>query len=193
MSAPADYPIVLFPDQGAWEEWLDRHHAGERGLWLRIAKKASELSSVSYPEALDTALCYGWIDGQRKRFDEDSFIQKFTPRGPRSLWSKRNREHVERLIAAGQMQPAGLAAVDAARGDGRWERAYDSPGAATLPDDLAAALEAEPEARAFFETLSAANRYAVIFRVQTAVRPETRARRIAALVEMLRRRERLHP
>jgi uncharacterized protein YdeI (YjbR/CyaY-like superfamily) len=192
--APAsDYPIVLCADRTAFRAWLSAHHASQAGLWLRIAKAASPLQSVTYAEALDLALCFGWIDGQKRRHDADSFLQKFTPRQKRSPWSKRNREHVERLIAAGEMHPAGLAAIAAAKADGRWDRAYDSPGTATVPDDLQAALDEHPEASAFFETLTGANRYAILYRIQTAVKPETRARRIAEFVAMLQRREVLHP
>jgi uncharacterized protein YdeI (YjbR/CyaY-like superfamily) len=192
-ASPAEYPILLFPDATAWRGWLDAHHANEPGVWLRLAKAASDLRSVSYAEALDVALCYGWIDGQKKRYDADSWLQKFTPRGKRSVWSKRNREHVERLVASGEMRPAGLRAVEAAKDDGRWERAYDSPGSATVPEDFRAALDANPEAAAFFETLKGANRYGLLHRIQTAVKPETRARRIADFVAMLERRETLFP
>ena len=188
-----EYPIVLFDDQTAWREWLDHHHESERGVWLRLAKAASSLRSVSHAEALDVALCYGWIDGQTRKYDEDSWLQKFTPRSKRSTWSKRNREHVERLTAERQMRPAGLAAVEVAKNDGRWDRAYDSPAAATVPDDLAVALERSPEAKTFFATLSSANRFAILYRIQTAVRPETRARRIERFVGMLERGETLHP
>jgi len=192
--APAsDYPIVLFPDRAAFRAWLSAHHASQAGLWLRIAKAASPLRSLTYAEALDLALCFGWIDGQKRGHDAESFLQKFTPRRKRSPWSKRNREHAERLIAAGEMHPAGLAAVAAAKADGRWDRAYDSAGTATVPEDLRAALDEHPQASAFFETLTGANRYAILYRIQTAVRPETRARRIAEFVAMLRRREALHP
>jgi uncharacterized protein YdeI (YjbR/CyaY-like superfamily) len=188
--APAsDYPIVLFADRTAFRAWLSAHHAPQAGLWLQIAKAASLLQSLTYAEALDVALCIGWIDGQKRSHDRESFLQKFTPRQKRSAWSKRNREHVERLIAAREMRPAGLAAVAAAKADGRWDRAYDSPRTATVPDDLQAALDAHPEAGAFFETLTGANRYAILYRIQTAVKPETRARRIAEFVAMLRRRE----
>jgi uncharacterized protein YdeI (YjbR/CyaY-like superfamily) len=189
----ADYPIVLFTDRTAFREWLTAHHAAERGLWLRIAKAASSLQSVTYAEALDVALCFGWIDGQKRSYDAESFLQKFTPRQKRRPWSKRNREHVDRLCAAGEMHPAGLAAVAAAKADGRWDRAYDSPGAATVPDDLQAALDAHPKARAFFETLKGSNRYAILYRIQTAVKPETRARRIAEFVAMLERGETVYP
>ena len=193
MTPVSDYPIVLFADRTAFRAWLSAHHASQPGLWLRIAKAASPLQSVTYAEALDLALCFGWIDGQKRRHDADSFLQKFTPRQKRSPWSKRNREHVERLIAAGEMHPAGLAAVAAAKADGRWDRAYDSPGTVTVPDDLQAALDEHPEARAFFGTLTGTNRYAILYRIQTAVKPETRARRIAEFVAMLRRRETLYP
>ena len=189
----SDYPIVLFADRAAFREWLGAHHAERPGLWLRIAKGASPLRSVTYDEALDVALCFGWIDGQKRSHDAESFLQKFTPRQKRSPWSKRNRERVERLTAAGEMHAAGLAAVDAARADGRWDRAYDSPGTMTVPADLQAALDAHPDARAFFETLKGANRYAILYRVQTAIKPETRARRIAEFVAMLQRGETLHP
>lgn len=190
---PSDYPILLFADRTAFRKWLSAHHASQPGLWLRIAKAASPLESVTYAEALDVALCFGWIDGQKKSYDADSFLQKFTPRQKRSGWSKRNREHVARLVAAGEMHPAGLAAVEAAKADGRWDRAYDSPGSATVPDDFRAALAENAEAKAFFETLKGANRYAILYRIQTAVKAETRARRIAEFVAMLERRETLHP
>ncbi len=193
MAPASDYPIVLCADRTAFRAWLSAHHASRAGLWLRIAKAASPLRSVTYAEAVDLALCFGWIDGQKRRHDADSFLQKFTPRQKRSPWSKRNRERVERLIAAGEMHPAGLAAVAAAKADGRWDRAYDSPGTATVPDDLQAALDEHPEASAFFETLTSANRYAILYRIQTAVKPETRARRITEFVAMLQRRETLHP
>jgi uncharacterized protein YdeI (YjbR/CyaY-like superfamily) len=189
----SEYPILLFDDRAAFRKWLSAHHASEPGLWLRIAKAASPLRSVTYADALDIALCFGWIDGQKRSHDADSFLQKFTPRQKRSAWSKRNREHVARLIAAGEMHPAGLAAVEAAKADGRWDRAYDSSRTITVPDDLQAALDAHPQAKAFFETLKGANRYAILYRVQTAVKPETRARRIAEFVAMLERRETLHP
>jgi uncharacterized protein YdeI (YjbR/CyaY-like superfamily) len=191
-ASPDEYPILLFADADAWEAWLSTHHDAERGVWLRLAKKAAALSSVSYAEALDVALCHGWIDGQKRTFDADSWLQKFTPRGKRSTWSRVNRDKVEALTAAGRMRPAGLAAVEAARADGRWDRAYDSPAAATVPPDLRAALDASPDAAAFFATLDGANRYAVLWRVQTAARPETRARRIEQLVSRLARGERLH-
>ena len=188
-----DYPILRFANRAAFRKWLGAHHASKAGLWLQIGKAGASRKSVTYADALDVALCFGWIDGQKKSHDEESFLQKFTPRQKRSPWSKRNREHVARLTAAGEMHAAGLAAVDAAKADGRWERAYDSPGTSTVPDDLQAALDAHPKAKAFFDTLKGANRYAILYRVQTAVKAETRARRIAEFVAMLQRGETLHP
>ena len=190
---PADYPIQLFADQTAWAAWLQQHHATEPGIWLRLAKAASELQSINHAEALHVALRYGWIDGQAKKLDDDSWLQKFTPRGKRSVWSRRNVDLVERLIAGGEMHPAGMAAVEAAKRDGRWERAYDSPGSATVPPDLQAALDQNPDAQAFFETLSSRNRFAILYRIQTAIRPETRTRRIAEFVRKLKSRETLYP
>lgn len=187
-----EYPIILFDDQRAWEAWLDANHASAPGVWLRFARKAAALTSVTYAEAVEVALCYGWIDGQAKSHDAESYLQKFTPRGKRSIWSKVNREKAERLVAAGRMRPAGLAAVEGAKADGRWDRAYDSPGTATVPEDLAEALARKPKAKRFFESLDRTNRYAVLWRVQTAVKPETRARRIERLVEMLARGETIH-
>ncbi len=192
-AAPIDYAILYFSNRVAWAEWLRQHHATERGLWLRLAKTASEMPSITYAEALEVALCYGWIDGQRKSYDADSFLQKFTPRGTKSVWSKRNRELVGRLIASGEMQLSGLPAIDAAKADGRWERAYDSPGSATVPNDFQIALDEPPDASAFFDTLKGANRYAILHRIQTAAKPETRARRIREFIAMLQRWETLVP
>jgi uncharacterized protein YdeI (YjbR/CyaY-like superfamily) len=189
----AELPIELFEDQAAWAAWLETHHADSPGLWLRHAKKASGLASVSYAEALDVALCYGWIDGQKKSYDQASWIQKWTPRGPKSIWSKINCGHVERLIESGQMRPAGLAAVERAKKDGRWDAAYDSHSNATVPSDLQAALDGNAEAAAFFANLNSTNRYAILFRVQTAKKPETRAKRIEEFVAMLARHEKMHP
>ena len=189
MPPAPDYPIRLFADRAAFRKWLSAHHASKPGLWLRIAKTTSRRRSVTYAEALDLALCFGWIDGQKKSDDEDFFLQKFTPRQKRSPWSKRNRDHVARLLAAGEMHSAGLAAVEAAKADGRWDRAYDSPGTVTVPTDLQAALDGHPEAKAFFATLKRTDRYSILYRIQTAVKPETRARRIGEFVAMLQRRE----
>jgi uncharacterized protein YdeI (YjbR/CyaY-like superfamily) len=189
----AEYPVLHVDDRSAWADWLRPKHAEEPGVWLRMAKKGSALRSPTQDEALEVALCYGWIDGQARSSDDESWLQKFTPRGKRSVWSKRNCEKVERLIAEGLMQPAGLAAIEAAKADGRWDRAYDSPASAQVPPDLQAALEANPVALAFFETLKGQNRFAILHRVQTAVRPETRARRIGKFVEMLERQEKIYP
>ncbi|HEX5436784.1 MAG TPA: YdeI/OmpD-associated family protein [Gemmatimonadaceae bacterium] len=189
----ADYPVLLFTDQAAWRAWLDTHHATTQGVWLQLAKKASALTSVSYAEALDAALCYGWIDGQKKARDADSWLQKFTPRGPRSIWSKKNRDAAEALIKRRRMKPAGVAAVKSAQRDGRWERAYEGQSSAAVPADLQAALDAHPEAKAFFATIKSHNRYAILFRIQTAKRAETRARRIEQFIAMLERHETVHP
>ncbi|HEX2187651.1 MAG TPA: YdeI/OmpD-associated family protein [Longimicrobiaceae bacterium] len=190
---PGDRPVVHLERPEDWEAWLERNHAASPGVWLRLGKKGSGLPSPSYDEALEAALCWGWIDGQKRRWDERSWIQKFTPRGPRSTWSRVNTEKVGRLVESGRMRPPGLLAVERAKADGRWDAAYDSPSRATVPDDLQAALDASPGAKAFFATLNGANRYAVLWRVQTARRPETRAKRIRELVGMLERGEKLHP
>lgn len=190
--ARADLPVLLFEDTASLEEWLERNHATAPGVWMRLAKKASGLRSVTYAEALDVALCYGWIDGLKKSHDEATWLQKFTPRKRRSTWSKVNRDKALALMESGRMRPAGLAEVERARADGRWDAAYDSQRNASVPPELQAALDGSPAARDFFETLDRANRYAVIWRVQTAARPETRERRIRQLVEMLERRETLH-
>ncbi len=190
---PREYPIILFEGQPAWADWLDKNHAVEPGIWLQLAKKASGVQSVSYAEALDVALCYGWIDGQKKTYDVTSWLQKFTPRGAKSLWSKVNREKVAALISNGQMQPAGMQAVERAQQDGRWEAAYDSPRNATVPSDFQAALAANPVAQAFFATLNSQNRYALLFRIQTAKQAETRAKRIEQFIAMLAKHEKFYP
>ena len=190
--AAADDPILTFASAAEWEAWLEASHASADGVWLKLAKKGSGIPSVTYAEALDAALCFGWIDGQKRSFDERWWLQRFTPRRPRSVWSQRNREHVERLTAEGRMRPAGQREVDAAKADGRWDAAYASPSTATVPADLQAALDADPAAAAFFATLNSANRYAILWRIETAKRPETRARRIATFVEMLREGRELH-
>lgn len=186
-------PILLFKNAQVFEAWLKENHALCDGLWLQIAKKGADEPSVSYAEAVEIALCWGWIDGQKKAFDAQHFLQRFTPRRARSIWSKINVEKVAQLIEAGRMQAPGHAQIEAAKADGRWDRAYDGARTATAPQDLLAALQAEPKAQAFFATINAANRYAVLWRIQTAVKPETRAKRIAQLVQMLARGETLHP
>ena len=192
LGMPDDYPTLLFETKEEFAKWLEQHHAAERGVWLRLARAASKLASIDHAQALDVALCYGWIDGQAKKYDSDSWLQKFTPRRKRSVWSKRNQENVDRLIASGEMRPAGLAAIEAAKADGRWQRAYDSPGNATVPEDFQAALDRNRKAKAFFETLKGANRYSILHRIQTAVKPETRARRITQFIGMLERNETIH-
>ncbi len=188
-----DLPIMRFERQQDWKAWLDANHAASSGVWLRLAKKASGAPSVSYAEALEAALCYGWIDGQKQSYDTDSWLQKFTPRGAKSIWSKVNRAKALALIERGQMKPAGLAAIERARQDGRWEAAYDSPSGATVPSDLQAALDRNGRAKAFFATLDRRNRYAILFRIQTAKRAETRARRVQQFIQMLEQHETLHP
>lgn len=192
-SAADNMPVLLFAQQSDWAEWLYENHAVSSGVWLRHAKKAASLSSVSYAEALDVALCYGWIDGQKKSYDEDSWLQKFTPRRARSIWSKINREKIQRLIASGQMQPAGLQEVERAQQDGRWDAAYDSHSTATVPDDFQATLDQNATASAFFATLNRQNRYAILFRIQTAKKAETRARRITEFITMLEQHKKLYP
>jgi uncharacterized protein YdeI (YjbR/CyaY-like superfamily) len=187
-----ELPILPFAKPRAWATWLASHHASSRGLWIKIAKKGNAVPSITYLEAVQVALAYGWIDSQMRAFDEDWYVQKFTPRGPKSIWSKINRDKALALIASGQMKPPGLAEVERAKKDGRWAAAYESARTATVPDDLAAALAANPRAARFFATIDSANRYAVLFRIHTAKKAETRAKRIALFVGMLGRHETLH-
>ncbi|WP_153537493.1 YdeI/OmpD-associated family protein [Streptomyces sp. RB17] len=186
-------PVLAFATQDSWERWLEEHHADVRGVWLKIPKKDSGLDGVDYAGALESALCFGWIDGQKKKLDERHWLQRFTPRRPGSRWSKVNREKATELTAQGRMRPAGLREVEQARSDGRWEAAYEGQRTATVPEDLQAALEAVPEARDFFATLDSHNRYAILYRIQDAKRPQTRAARIEKFVAMLAARQKLHP
>lgn len=188
-----EVPTLSFERREDWEAWLERNHAESPGVWLRLARKGSGLPSVTRDEALEAALCYGWIDGQARSGDESTWVQKFTPRGARSIWSKINREKAERLIESGRMRPAGLAEVERAKRDGRWDAAYDSPSRATVPDDLQAALDASPRAKELFAALDGRNRYAILFRIQTVKKPETRAKRIRDFVRMLENGEKLYP
>lgn len=190
---PPDAEPRLFKNAKAFETWLKKHHASAEGLWLKIAKQGAEQPSVTYAEAVEIALCWGWIDGQKKGLDDQHFLQRFTPRRARSVWSRINVDKATALIASGRMQPPGLAQVEAAKADGRWAKAYDGARTSEVPEDLQAALDAEPKAKAFFATVNGANRYAVLWRVQTAVKAETRAKRIAQLVAMLARGETIHP
>lgn len=185
-------PVLPFASQKDWEKWLAEHHQTSKGLWLKIAKKDAGVDTVTYAEALDGALCYGWIDGQKGALDDRFWLQKFTQRGPRSKWSKINRDKAEALIEAGRMKPAGLAAIEQARSDGRWEQAYDSQSKASVPEDFQKELDRNPEAAAFFATLDSANRYAVLYRIHEAKKPETRARRIEKFIGMLNRGEKVH-
>ncbi len=184
---------MFFALQADWAAWLAAHCAKSAGVWLRIAKKGAGRQSVSYAEALDAALCYGWIDGQKKGDGEHYWLQRFTPRSAQSIWSRINREKVLKLIQDGRMQPAGLAEVERAKRNGRWEAAYDSSSTATIPPDLQAALDANKRAREFFAAIDARNRYAILFRVQTAKKADTRAKRIQQFVDMLARHEKVHP
>ena len=188
-----DLPILLFEGPADWRLWLDARQQTSAGVWLRLAKKAAVLESISYEEALEVALCYGWIDGLKKSYDASSWLQKFTPRRARSIWSKINCEKAQALIAAGKMQPAGLREVERAQQDGRWDAAYDSHASAIVPSDLQAELDKNAAAQAFFATLNSQNRYAILFRIQTAKKAETRAKRIVEFVRMLANREKLYP
>jgi uncharacterized protein YdeI (YjbR/CyaY-like superfamily) len=180
-----DQPIVELETPEAWEQWLERHHDAVPGVWLKFAKKGTGVRTVVYAEALEVALCFGWIDGQVSRYDEVYYLQRFTPRGKRSKWSQINVGHATRLIEAGRMRPSGLAAVQAAQADGRWDEAYAPASRAEIPDDLQQALDANPSAQAFFATLKGERRYAFLYRLHNVKRPEARARRIADYIERL--------
>jgi len=185
-------PTLPFASAAAWEAWLEDHHVESKGVWIKMAKMDAGIESVRYPEVLDSALCFGWIDGRRDALDERYFLQRFTPRRPRSRWSRINRDKAERLIAEGRMRPAGLAEVEQARADGRWEAAYEGQRSITVPEDLQRELDARPDAKAFFAGLTSQNRYAILYRLQDAKRPETRARRLAQFVAMLEAGERIY-
>lgn len=185
MAALKELPILSFASAVLFEQWLSEHQAQDDGVWIKIAKKASGIASVTYEEALDVALCHGWIDGQRKSLDERFFLQKYTPRRPRSLWSKRNITKIAALTAAGRMKPSGLTEVESARQDGRWEAAYDSPKDMVVPEDFLEALRRNTRAQSCFDTLSKSNVYAIGWRLATAKTPETRKRRFATLLAML--------
>ena len=184
--------VISFKSASEFRAWLKSNHKQTEGIWLRMFKKDSGIESVNYSQALDQALCFGWIDGLKLPHDEKSWLQKFTPRKARSSWSKRNTEHVERLIKSGEMTAAGLGAVEAAKADGRWQQAYDSPGNAKPPADFLTALARNKKAKAFFESLNRANVYAIVYRLQTAKKPETREKRMKAILEMMRKGEKFH-
>lgn len=185
-------PILAFSGQEEFESWMEANYSLDSGIWLKIAKKHTGIATISYEQAVETCLCFGWIDGQMKPYDGDFYLQGLTPRRPRSVWSHVNRGRIERLIAEGRLRPAGLRQVEAAKADGRWDAAYHPPSSAQVPDDLQAAIDANPAAKAFFPTITKANRYAMIYRVNDAKRPETRIRRIEQFVQMLAENRTLH-
>ncbi len=186
-------PTMTFETQQNWEAWLEAHHAETQGIWLKIAKKEAGVPSVTYAEAIEVALCFGWIDGQKAAFDAAFWLQKFTPRRPKSIWSRVNRDKAMALIAEGRMRPAGMEQIEQAKADGRWDAAYQSQRAMTFPDDFQRALDANPRAKEFFATLNSGNRYAILFRIETAKRSETRAARIEKFIAMLANHEKIHP
>lgn len=188
-----EWPILLFADQSELETWLENNHATSGGIRLQIAKKEAEYRSVTYAEALDSALCYGWIDSRKERHDKASWLQRFSRRGPRSIWSQVNKDKVERLIAEGRMKPSGLQAIEQAKLGGEWDKAYASSRNAELPEDFAQALAMNDEARACYDTLDRQNQYAMLFRIHNVKKAETRARKIAQFVEMLSNGEKLYP
>lgn len=185
-------PNLPFESKKKFAAWLAKEHDKSAGVWLKLAKKDSGIASITYEEALDVALCYGWIDGQKKGFDDRYWLQKFTPRGAKSIWSKINTEKAEKLISSGEMKPAGLSVIQAAKDDGRWDAAYASQKNISIPDDFQAALNKNKKAKAFFETLKSAERYSFLFRIHNAKKPETRAKRIHQFVEMLESGEKIH-
>jgi uncharacterized protein YdeI (YjbR/CyaY-like superfamily) len=192
MAVTNTIPVLSFSTQKAWHNWLYKNHTSEKGLWLRFYKKDSDMKSINHAEALDEALCYGWIDGQAKPYDEKSWLQKFTPRRERSIWSKRNIEHIERLNKAGRMQPSGIKEVEKAKADGRWKKAYDSPSAMNAPDDFLKRLSKNKKAEKFFNSLNKTNRYSINWRLQTAKKPETREKRMMQILKMLENGETFH-
>jgi uncharacterized protein YdeI (YjbR/CyaY-like superfamily) len=187
-----NYQIKAFPSEAAWKEWLAKEHQTTQGIWIKLAKKSSGIPSVTYEQAVLVALCYGWIDGQAGSFDEEYYLQKFTPRGAKSMWSKINCERVARLTAEGKMTAAGIEKVAAAKKDGRWDQAYDSPKNMAIPEDFLKELEKNEKAYAFFKTLNKTNTYAISWRLHTAKKPETRARRIGVIITMLSEEKKLH-
>jgi uncharacterized protein YdeI (YjbR/CyaY-like superfamily) len=185
-------PVLTFSSMQQWNEWLEQNHNNSDGVWLQVYKKHTGIATVTHAQALEEALCFGWIDGQAKKYDELSYLQKFTPRRPKSIWSKRNVELVARLEKEGRMKPAGREQIEAAKADGRWDRAYDSPGNMTMPEDFLKELAKNKKAHAFFKTLNKTNTYAIGWRLQTAKKPETRERRMKQILEMLAREEKFH-
>jgi len=193
MKNTENLPIMSFETQQDWEAWLKEHHADPKGLWLKIAKKDTGIPSVSYAQALESALCYGWIDGQKASVDATYWLQKFTPRGPKSSWSQVNCDKATALLAEGRMQPTGIKQVELAKADGRWESAYAPQSKITIPDDFQRELDNNQKAKEFFSTLNSVNRYAILHRIQTAKKPETRSARIQKFIEMLANNEKIYP
>ena len=187
-----ELPVLLFDDQSTWHNWLEENHKQTHGIWLKLAKKSSGKSSISYEDALEEAICYGWIDGQKQTYNNEYWLQKFSSRGSKSVWSKVNVAKAEMLIKSGKMQTSGLKTVNSAKKDGRWKAAYDSARTSTIPEDFQFALNSNPKAKQFFDTLNRANVYAFCWRVQTAKKPETRQARIEKFIEMLSKGEKLH-
>jgi len=192
MSAETDLGIVAFSSAKQWKQWLAKNHARSNGIWLRLFKRTAAVPTVPYDEALDEAICYGWIDGQLKGYDEESWLRKFTPRRPKSVWSKRNRAHAERLMKAGRMRAAGFKEIEAAKQNGRWKSAYDPASTMVVPDDFLRELAKNKRAKAFFNTLNRANVYAIAWRLQTAKTPETRQKRLITILAMLAKGQKFH-
>lgn len=192
MNKPTDYPILSFTSQKEFSQWLEENHATSNGIWLRLFKKGSEVESVTYAEAVEESLCYGWIDSLVNKYDEKSYIQKFTPRRPKSMWSKINIGHIERLTKEGRMKESGLKEVERAKEDGRWQAAYESPKNMQVPEDFITALDKDKKAKEFFESLNRTNTYAIAFQLNTAKKPETRERRFKKLFGMMQRGEKIH-
>jgi len=188
-----DLPVLEFGSQASWREWLEENHSSSEGVWIKLAKKGSGIETVTYQEAVEVALCYGWIDGLVNKVDASYYKQRFTPRRAKSKWSKINRDKAIALIESGAMRPAGLAEVERAKTDGRWDAAYDPPSKMAVPDDLQRELDRNPVARDFFATLDSQNRYAILYRLHDSKRPETRARHVATFIEMLNERKNVHP
>ncbi|AOP33730.1 bacteriocin-protection protein [Leptospira tipperaryensis] len=185
-------PVLFFKDPKEWERWLKKNHSEAAPIWIKFAKKESKIVSLTYAEALDVALCYGWIDSQKQKFDDSFWLQKFSVRGPKSIWSKINQEKTKALIKDGKMKPAGLKAIEAAKKDGRWDAAYESQSKAEIPKDFAKLLKQNPDAKEFFESLNSANRYAILFRLHHTKKEETRIKKMDQLIEMLKRKEKFH-
>lgn len=192
MAPKDDLPVLSFESEAAFETWLEKHHETSKGIWLKLAKKGSGIPSISRAEALDVALCFGWIDGQTASLDDTHWLQRYTPRRPKSKWSQINCEKAKALIAQGRMRPAGLREVERAQQDGRWEQAYASPKNMTVPEDLQRKLDENPRAKAFFAALDSRNRYAILYRIHDAKKPETRARRVEKFIAMLQRGEKIY-